>query len=117
MTMDDQRSRALARARQLAVRALSPTGAVDHEAATAHRQLCRLAAKHEIKLDEIVAGMAASGPRAASMSLDDWLRIGDKAKELLAAWREAVADPRVAPTVSLVRDVAVSLIGAIRRKA
>lgn len=106
-----ERAKALARAQKFAVRALCPTQVDDHEALAAYNKFRKLAVEHGFKIDEVCAGIAAAGPNAAAWTLDDFMRAGDKVKDIIAMAR----DPEVQKTIAAGREV-FSGLGALLKK-
>lgn len=64
------------------------SNAADPEALTSFKQYRKLLARHAFTLGELL-----SSPDGKSLTLEDWLRIGDKAKEVMATGKSMLADP------------------------
>lgn len=109
------RAEQVAQAQKLATRALRPTNEDDNEASAAFNRYAKLVGRDPSLYDDVIAGLAVAGTRGQQMSLDDWMRVGDKAKELLAYWRETIADPRLAPTISLAKELGSKLWSAVAK--
>lgn len=93
--------------------ALSLFNSESKEASNAFRTARRLIAKHGISQGDLFAQT-----EAAAWGVDDFLRAGDKVKDVVAAVKAVAADPETQKTVAAVRDIGSAIargVAAIKK--
>jgi hypothetical protein len=98
MPVTHDRASDLERARALLARLSS--NSTEPEALSSFRQYRKLLGRHGFSLGELL-----TGPDSRPMGLEDWLRIGDKAKEVIATGKAALADPDLRTTASAAAEL------------
>lgn len=76
------------------------SNATDPEALTSYRQYRKLLQRHGFTLGELL-----TAENGKAMSLEDWLRLGDKAKEVIATGKAALSDPDLRATATAAADL------------
>jgi hypothetical protein len=106
------RSAAIDQVRQLVLLSLFNDSA--NERGNAHRLAHKLIVRHEITQGELLGAAAAR-----TWDVEDFMRMADRGKDMIASARAVLADPEVQKTVGALRDIGSGIakgIGALRRR-
>lgn len=104
MSTSPDRARDVARARKLAVRALSPTSDEDKEAESAYAKCCQLVRKHGLAIADLF-GAPGVAQSAAS--------VAERARAAAESMRATISDPKVRENASAVTEAARATADAL----